>query len=61
VNNLISKIEKEISKYKRRYEMNRGMSIELDMMYLSAIRNLEDMLITEILEQELRSFGNEDV
>jgi hypothetical protein len=33
--------------------MERGLSVELDMMNLNVIRNIEDMLMTEILEQEI--------
>jgi hypothetical protein len=46
-------LEKQLNKWKRRYEMERGLSVELDMMNLNVIRNIEDMLMTEILEQEI--------
>lgn len=46
-------LEEALKRRKRRYDMERGLSVELDMMNLNVIRNIEDMLMTEILEQEI--------
>lgn len=46
-------LEKELKKWTRRYDIERGLSVEIDMKNLTVIRNIKDMLATEILEQEL--------